>query len=181
MTDSEKLLADLFIQRIPHEHINTIPYFGNILNEEDRTTYGEDVYNEMIELMVYSKTGAIRKYLLNNDYLTPIDKALPTDKISEKGKAAQKKGGIAKYEEWLIEEEERIRIEKNKKEFKDTWQYWVLVGLSVIAIITPILICNKQEQDNKSIQNTLPLQEQLTPTTSLADSLKSDTTSFQKK
>jgi len=122
MTDIEYKFVDIIISKIP---VNTpfmyYPLVDNLLPQV-RPELDDQTFFELSELLGNRKID-VRKFLLENDYITCVNESYPKDALTETGKKVKELGGHKKYLEYLEKQTRKnfiIDFPKN---------YWYIVTI----------------------------------------------------
>lgn len=161
MTDTELILADLFISKMTfNQPVNTYPFFSGLAKYIDSQKFDSKTYSELCQMTInYGSVTEIRKYLLDNDFITVTNVLNPSDTLTIKGKLAKDKGGIKEYEKWEEEETKKKRIEDFPKR---KWFVYEPVKIIASIIITASVsgiggyLLGKNDNSNSNQSNNQP-------------------------
>ena len=132
MTKAEISLGDLIIKKCPLRTAFSMSGFmsSNILMGM-HDVWGEELYQE-VDNLANSRNGAIRTFLLTQDYFEIINHSIPYDMLTPKGEKARELGGHNEYLIWK-EQQDKQEVKKNKK-LTFTQRNWLPIALITLII-----------------------------------------------
>lgn len=157
MTEIEIRVSDMVISRMPYRSaVNTLPFIRGIMNEG--YAFPDEIRNQIAQV----EEGNIRKFLLEQEYIEPVNHSIPSDELVAKGKKAKELGGHHAYVKWESEE-------KKKKDFEDfpkkKWHIYEPVKHIINTVISLVVGAifgyfiahhNTQASNQQSHQSTPP-------------------------
>ncbi len=147
VSEDEKILADLLLFKMPIGEARYTYHMYNTLMNGQHENFSPETFDRLAKIC-QGNPGGLRTFLLSNGYIDCVDPRYPQDKLTEKGRIAQEKGGHLKYKEWEELEAKKTNIEEFPKKKWYIYEPLKWAVFFILGAVTTKLMCSSTRENN---------------------------------